>query len=176
MNVKKTLSVINHFKELGINFIHPQLLEMALTHRSFLNEQKASESNERLEYLGDAVLELITSEFLFHRFPVKTEGVLTNFRAKIVQTKTLSFVAQRLNLGDYLRLSKGEVASGGTQNLSILADTFEAVVGAIFLDQGLETAKKFVTTYLLDDFPTLINKSGVQDWKSVSRIELRWKI
>jgi len=164
--MNKVSSIIDHFKKFNLEFADPQLLETALTHRSYLNEQKAAESNERLEYLGDAVLELITSDFLFHQFPHRTEGVLTSLRAKIVQTKTLSSVAQQLKLGKFLRLSKGEAASGGIQNPSMLADTFEALVGAIYLDQGLGAAEKFVVSYLLEDYLTLINKSEVQDWKS----------
>lgn len=161
------LNLKSHFKKLKVNFNNHLILEQALTHRSFLNEQKQiKKSNERLEYLGDAVLELITSEFLFHKFPNKPEGELTSLRAKIVQTKTLSYLAQELGLGRYLKLSKGEAISNGAQNPSILADTFEAVVGAIFLDQGLEKTRQFVQSYLLNNYKAIIGKSEVQDWKS----------
>lgn len=160
-------NLINHFNKLQVKIKNPKLLETALTHRSYLNEQRQSlESNERFEYLGDAVLELITSEFLFHKFLKKPEGELTSLRAKIVQTKTLGHVAQKLELGSYLRLSKGEAASGGAQNTSILADTFEAVIGAIYLDQGLSAARTFVRTYLLNNFEKIILNSAVQDYKS----------
>ena len=159
--------LIKHFEELKVKFTRPQLLATVFIHRSYLNEQrKLLNSNERLEYLGDAVLELITSDFLFHRFPNKPEGKLTNLRAKIVQTKTLSFVAQQLQLGRFLKFSKGEAASGGAKNPSILADTFEALVGAIYLDQGLVKAQAFVKTHLLKNFNDLINKTDIQDWKS----------
>ena len=164
---KSQNSLVDHFLNLGVSFNRPQLLEKALTHRSFLNEQKQiKDSNERLEYLGDAVLELITSEFLFNRFPQKPEGELTSLRAKIVQTKTLSFTAQHLQLGKFLKLSKGEIASKGADNPSILADTLESVIGAIYLDQGFAKAADFVQNHLLNDYQNLVNKSYVQDWKS----------
>lgn len=163
----KQPGLINHFRELGIAFKKGELLEQALTHRSFLNEQRQiKESNERLEYLGDAVLELLVSEFLFSHFAQKPEGELTNLRAKIVQTKTLSSVSRKLNLGLFLRLSRGETASGGAHNPSLLADTFEAVIGAIYLDQGYKTTQDFVLKYLLNDYQSLIAKTDVQDWKS----------
>lgn len=160
-------SISTHFQTLGIVFEQPQLLKQALTHRSYLNEQRqVKESNERLEYLGDAVLELIVSEFLYQQFPQKPEGQLTSLRAKIVQTKTLSAVAHQLGLGTYLNLSRGEAASGGATNPSLLADTFEAVVGALYLDQGYPKTKAFVHQYLLQDFTSHITKAEVQDFKS----------
>lgn len=165
--MKTDNSVITHFTALGITFQEPNFLKQALIHRSYLNEQRQiKESNERLEYLGDAVLELVVSEFLYRRFPQKPEGQLTNLRAKIVQTKTLSAVARALDLGRHLKLSRGEAASGGATNSSLLADTFEAVVGALYLDQGLKAAGQFVGQYLLKDFEAHIAKSEVQDFKS----------
>lgn len=157
----------SHFKDLGFTFKRPRLLNQALIHRSYLNEQRQiKESNERLEYLGDAVLELIVSEFLYRQFPKKPEGQLTSLRAKIVQTKTLSAVAQTLQLGQYLKMSRGEKASGGATNQSLLADTLEAVIGALYLDKGYDQAQKFVKKYLLNDFKKLITKPQVQDFKS----------
>jgi len=165
--MEKNKSVVNHFKSLGVSFSQPQLLKQALIHRSYLNEQRQIKgSNERLEYLGDAVLELIVSEFLYRQFPKKPEGQLTSLRAKIVQTKTLSSVAKTLQLGKYLNLSRGEAASGGATNPSLMADTFEAVVGAIYLDQEYQKTASFVKKYLLDDFKSLITKTEVQDFKS----------
>lgn len=160
-------TLIEHFKNVGIIFQNPELLEVALTHRSFLNEQKKIKtSNERFEYLGDAVLELLVSEYLYTNFPNKPEGELTNLRAKIVQTKTLAYVAKQLNLGKFIRLSRGEAASGGAENFSILADTFEAVIGAVYLDQGIKKTREFVVSQLLKNAKDLIHKSEVQDWKS----------
>jgi ribonuclease-3 len=165
--MKTDNSLVSHFSALGITFQEPNLLKQALIHRSYLNEQRQiKESNERLEYLGDAVLELVVSEFLYRQFPQKPEGQLTSLRAKVVQTKTLSAVAQALQLGKYLKLSRGEAASGGATNPSLLADTFEAVVGALYLDQGLEATQQFVRQYLLKDFAQHIAKSEVQDFKS----------
>lgn len=158
----------HHFSELGFKFNNPALLKKALTHRSYLNEQrKTLESNERLEYLGDAVLELVVSEFLYKKYPSQPEGVLTNFRSKIVQTKTLSYVASLIKLGNFLQLSKGEAVSGGSQNRSILADTLEAVIGAIYLDKGYQQAQKFIKKFLLKNFRNLVKQAGVSDYKSL---------
>ncbi len=154
-------------KILGYNYNDLLYLEKALTHRSYLNENKTiKESNERLEYLGDAVLELITSEFLYHTFPNLPEGKLTNLRSKIVQTRTLAAAAIKLNLGKYLMLSKGEADGGGANNKSLLADLFEAIIGSIFLDGGLESSKFFVKKHLLNDYQNLIDQAKVEDWKS----------
>jgi len=149
-------------------FKNPNLLKKALTHRSYLNENKrALESNERLEYLGDAVLELIVSKFLYHQFPKKPEGELTSLRSKIVQTKTLAYVAKKLKLGKFLKMSKGEAMSGGRANLSLLANTLEAVIGAIYLDQGFAGAEDFVKKNLLKKFQQVIRNARVQDYKSL---------
>lgn len=162
------LSIKNLQKNLKISFKNRELLEKALTHRSFLNEnRKAIESNERLEYLGDAVLELITSQFLYKKFPKKPEGKLTSLRSKIVQTKTLAHVANQLKLGKFLKMSRGEAISGGTKNLSLLADTLEAIIGAIYLDQKLDITRKFVQSNLLDNFEEIIRNAYVQDYKSL---------
>ncbi|NMB56333.1 ribonuclease III [Candidatus Beckwithbacteria bacterium] len=158
---------INCQQKLNYHYQNPELLETALIHRSYLNEDKnIKQSNERLEYLGDAVLELITSDFLYREFPNEPEGYLTATRAKIVQTKTLAQVANRCELGDYLKLSKGEAASGGNKNESILADLVEAIIGSIYLDGGIEAAKKFIHDQILSDFESLIENAQVQDFKS----------
>ena len=143
------------------------LLNTALTHRSFLNESRSSlQSNERMEFLGDAVLELVTSDFLYHQFPNYPEGRLTSLRSKIVQTRTLAAVANKLDLGRQLKLSKGEIASGGAQNNSLLADLLEAVIGSIYLDGGIDSAKAFIHTHLLNNYLELIKDANVEDWKS----------
>lgn len=152
---------------LGYQFNNIQLLQTALTHRSYLNEDRdVKESNERLEFLGDAVLELITSDFLYSKFPESPEGKLTSFRSKIVQTRTLANVANNLQLGDYILLSKGEAVSGGAQNSSILADLVEAIIGSIYLDGGLVSANKFVSEQLLNNYQSLIKSEEIEDWKS----------
>lgn len=136
---------MNDFKNKG-------LLETALTHRSWVNEHKGQrENNERMEFLGDAILEFIVSKELYSKFPDKEEGYLTALRANLVNTVSLAEVAKDLNLGDKLYLSKGEEESGGRTNQSLLADTVEAVIGAIFLDRGTEAAEEFIQSNLLKD-------------------------
>lgn len=154
-------------KSLKIKFNNLSLLETALTHRSYLNEHKeVRESNERLEFLGDAVLELSVSYFLFKKHPFMPEGQLTSLRSKIVQTKTLAQTAKRLGLPHYLKLSKGEKESGGLENQSILADTFEALIGAIFVDQGLEESNQFIHANLLKYLNEILKSEEVIDYKS----------
>lgn len=127
-------------------------LDHALTHKSWVNEHaKSRESNERLEFLGDAILEFIVSEEIYKRFPDKEEGYLTALRANVVNTLSLAEVARNLKIGDRIHLSKGEEETGGRENYSILADTVEAIIGSIFLDSGLETAKKFIFDHILID-------------------------
>lgn len=144
-----------------------KLLETALTHRSFLNENKqVGDHNERLEFLGDAVLELSVSEFLYHRYPDSPEGDLTAYRAALVRTTSLADAAKRLGLGEQLRLSKGEQASGGSTNPSLLANTFESVLGALYLDLGLDAVKSFLEIHLFPEIETVIQKKLFKDYKS----------
>lgn len=143
------------------------LLEEALTHRSFLNENRLfTRHNERLEFLGDAVLELAVSEFLYHRFPKQPEGDLTAYRAALVRTTTLGKIATELGLGTKLRLSKGEELSGGRTNPSLLANTFEAVLGALYLDQGYEIVVKFLGDHLFPKIDHIISNNLFKDYKS----------
>ncbi len=141
------------------------LLKQALSHSSFINEMKKTgmESYERLEFLGDAVLELITSEFLFENYKELTEGQLTKLRASIVCEFTLSAVSEMLQFGEYVLLSKGEELTGGRHRSSILCDLFESVLGAIYLDGGMEPARTYVKTFLLTDIE---NKSLFYDAKT----------
>jgi len=158
----------------NISFKNPQLLTTALTHRSALNEKKGAQiSNERLEYLGDAVLELIVSNYLYKKFPNKNEGKLTLFRSQIVQTKTLAAVAEQLSLGSKLILSKGEKLSGGQQNQHLLANTFEAVIGAIYLDQGLPAVSKFIHQHLLTKINQIKKSTEITDYKSI--LQEKWQ-
>ncbi len=146
-------------------FNDKSLLKQALSHSSFINEMKKNgmESYERLEFLGDAVLELITSEFLFENYKELTEGQLTKLRASIVCEFTLSAVSEMLQFGEYVLLSKGEELTGGRQRSSILCDLFESVLGAIYLDGGMEPARTYVKTFLLTDIE---NKSLFYDAKT----------
>ncbi len=136
-------------KKLGISFRNPKLLHTALVHRSYLNETQEPQSNERFEFLGDAVLEFVVSANLTVSFPDLQEGELTALRARLVNTESLASVATKLNLGDVLYLSRGEEGGGGRKNTALLADTFEAVVGALFLDQGIEACEKVVAHLIL---------------------------
>lgn len=134
------------------NFKNKSLFDLALTHRSWVNEHKGVRtSNERLEFLGDAILEFVVSKELYKRFPDKEEGYLTALRANIVNTVSLGELAKKLDLGSILYLSKGEEESGGRTNPSLLADTVEAMIGAIFIDRGINDAEKFITENLLTD-------------------------
>lgn len=150
-----------------ISFSDQTLLKTALTHRSALNEKKGSDqSNERLEFLGDAILELVVSDFLFKTYPHLPEGQLTQKRAAIVQTKTLAAAAFKLNLGQNLIMSKGEKKAGGQTNVSLLANTFEALVGAVYLDQGFTQAADFIYQNLLQNLNLLLNQADIHDFKS----------
>ena len=133
--------------KLGIKFKNKELLVQAFTHRSYLNEHKhlKTEHNERLEFLGDAVLELVVTEYLFNKYPDKPEGELTSFRSALVNTTTLSTTSRGLGLNDFLLLSRGEAKDIGRARQYILANTFEALTGAIYVDQGYETAKEFIS-------------------------------
>lgn len=131
-------------------FNEPSLLDQALTHRSWINENPDIRgTNERLEFLGDAILEFVVSHEIYLRFPDKEEGYLTALRANLVNTVNLSEVARKLDLGPALFLSRGEDDGGGRENSSLLADTVEAIIGAIFLDQGMEKATEFIHVNLL---------------------------
>jgi len=153
--------------KIKVQFNDPKILQTAFTHRSFLNEAKeAVSSNERLEFLGDSVLSFIVSTYLFKVRPNDEEGALTNLRSYIVKTKSLALVSEKLELGRYLRMSKGEEASGGRNNVQLLANTFESLLGAIFLDQGLEAAESLVFNFLLPDFETEIKLGPPKDAKS----------
>jgi ribonuclease III len=144
-----------------------KLLEEALTHRSFLNEVKEKvPSNERLEFLGDSILSFIVSDYLFSKYPDFNEGKLTNLRSLLVNTKMLAQLAQDCDLGSKLRLSKGEEESGGRNNQSLLADSFEAFLGAIFLDQGVEEVKKFIYMTVIPQADEFIKTNAFKDPKS----------
>ncbi|HIW20773.1 MAG TPA: ribonuclease III [Candidatus Dorea intestinavium] len=140
-------------KTIGYSFKEDSLLKNALYHTSYINEHHMhkEESNERLEFLGDAVLELITSEFLFKEHPTLPEGNLTKIRASIVCEQALAYCARQIDLGSYLYLGKGEDLTGGRNRESVTSDALEALIGAIYLDGGLASAKEFIHNHILND-------------------------
>jgi len=155
-------------KEINFVFKNKNLLKEALTHRSFLNENPSwpLPHNERLEYLGDAVLELVVSEYLFNKYKKAPEGKLTSLRAALVNYQMLSKVAREINLEDYLFLSKGEAKDTGKARDVILANTIEALIGAIYLDKGYRAVKRFITKYVLSHLQEVIELGLYQDAKS----------
>ncbi len=145
---------LREFQEvIGYHFQKEGLLRQALTHSSYANERhmKKLYNNERLEFLGDAVLEIVTSEYLYQLHPEWAEGELTRVRASIVCEQTLAFCTRALHLGDYVLLGKGEEHTGGRERKSVLSDAFEAVMGAIYLDGGFAPAKEFIHRFVLND-------------------------
>ena len=149
-------------------FKNKKLFDQAFTHRSFLNETKEKlSSNERLEFLGDSIISFVISYYLFSKFPNYNEGILTNMRSLLVNTKSLAEIAKDLNFGNYLKLSKGEEESGGRHNLSLLADTFEALVGALFLDQGINAVSQFINPILFPKAEVFMQKNDLKDPKSL---------
>ncbi len=145
-----------------------KLLEEALTHRSYLNESKEKlPSNERLEFLGDSILSFVVSDYLFRTYPDFNEGKLTNLRSLLVNTRILAIIAKECELGQKLRLSKGEEESGGRENPSLLADIFEAFIGALFLDQGIVEIEKFINSAVIPRADDFIQKNMLKDPKSM---------
>lgn len=155
-------------RSVGLVFRDEALLRCAFTHRSYLNEHRSEklEHNERLEFLGDAVLELATTHFLFVKFPEKHEGDLTALRSALVNTNTLSDAAQALRMNDYLLLSKGESKDTGRARAFLLANTFEALVGAVYIDQGYEAAERFIAQFLFPKLDLILEKKLWLDAKS----------
>ena len=153
---------------LGLKVNDQHLIQNAFVHRSFLNESHDfTQSNERLEYLGDAVLELATSHFLYHAYPDFQEGMLTNLRAALVRTESLGDTAQELGFSKLLLMSKGEEATGGRSNRSILADTFEAFLGAVYLDQGYDVCVQILTQHLFKKAELVLQSQTYKDNKSL---------
>jgi ribonuclease-3 len=166
---KKTNPDFSKFEEIsGITFKNKELLRRAFTHRSFLNENRGAESshNERLEFLGDAVLELMVTEYLYDKYPDSNEGDLTAYRASLVNAITLSEAAQKINVNDFLLLSKGEAKDTGKARQYILANTMEAIIGAIYLDQGYDGSKYFVSKNLFHLIDKIIEDKSWIDAKS----------
>ena len=155
-------------KKLNLKFKNKDFLIQAFAHRSYLNENPDFylSHNERLEFLGDAVLELVVTEYLYQNYPEKPEGELTNWRAALVNAKMLSTLAQELDFNDFLLLSRGEEKEIGKARQYILANAFEAFIGSIYLDQGYKTCQEFIKKYLLKKLPEIIKKGLYIDVKS----------
>jgi len=153
---------------LQLTFSNKALLQRALTHRSYLNENPdyPLEDNERLEFLGDAILDFITGEYLYHRFPEIAEGRLTNLRSALVRTESLAEYAVDLNLGEYLFLGHGEEESGGRTRAAILCDAFEALIGSLYLDQGIEITREFVYKIIEPALQEILASDSEKDAKS----------
>lgn len=149
-------------------FSNQDLYSLAFTHRSYLNENKeVPESNERLEFLGDSILSFVVSSSIYTQYPNLKEGELTSLRSVLTNTQTLYIVAESLELGKLLKMSKGEEESGGRSNKTILANTYEAVVGALFLDGGIEKAQDFITVTILANQNEFVGTQGLKDSKSM---------
>lgn len=162
---------MNKLEQLKDTFDNKDLLDQAFTHRSWVNEHKGiRQSNERMEFLGDAILEFIVSKEIYKMFPDKEEGYLTALRSNLVNTVALAEVAEELEIGPLLFLSKGEEDGGGRTNTSLLADTVEAIIGAIFVDRGIEAAEEWIQENILIDAkekasqPLKDNKSRLQEF------------
>ncbi len=163
----KQLNIQDLEERIGIIFQNKDVAIQSLTHSSYSNEHRGQvEDNERLEFLGDAVLQLVATDFLYKLYPEMAEGELTTIRSAMVSRKTLGDIAKSLHLGDFLRLSQGEERSGGRTKDVILANTIEAILGAVYFDQGYEQAKKFVETHILAHLDRILQEEGHVDPKS----------
>lgn len=165
-------------KTLGVKFKNQEILTQALTHRSYINENPATPSghNERLEFLGDAVLELAITEYIYEKFPEKPEGELTSLRASLVNANMLGAVASELDFNNFLLLSRGEARDVGRARQYILANTYEAVVGAIYLDQGYGPARDFIIRVLSPKISEILEKKLYRDAKSLFQEEAQERV
>jgi ribonuclease III len=168
---------INLERSLGLEFNNKELLKQAFCHRSYINEQKEEDCghNERLEFLGDAVLELVVTEYLYKKYPAKDEGELTNWRASLVNSKMLAQVSTDLGFNEYLLLSKGESKEEGKARQYILANTFEAFTGALYLDKGLKSCYDVIAQHLLPRLDEIIRTGSYRDPKSIFQEEAQKK-
>jgi len=178
MSTTEEQAILNSFQSrLGIRFRRPELLREALTHSSYVNEQPTQfmADNERLEFLGDAVLDFIVADELFRRYPTAREGTLTSMRAAIVRTDSLARASNRIDLGDHLFLGHGEEASGGRHRAANLCAASEAVIGAVYLDQGIEQARALVQK-LLGDLIESLEAPGPRDAKSLLQEQVQARL
>ncbi len=165
----KRVQLLQEFQDkILYQFKNVELLNRAFTHSSYANEHKKRKMlcNERLEFLGDSILSVVVSDFIFNKYPNYPEGELTKLRATVVCEPSLAYVAQRLNLGKYLLLGKGEEATGGRERVSILADVFEAVIGSIYLDGKLDISSKFILSNLEDIIDEAVKGNLFIDYKT----------
>lgn len=155
--------------KIGVQFNNHDLLLQALTHRSYLNERPKwhLDHNERLEFLGDAVLELVVTEYLYNKYPDRPEGEMTNWRAALVNSVMLAKISVKFQLNDYVLLSRGEARDTGRARQYILANAVEAVIGAIFLDQGYEACDGFIKKFILDELGDVLESGSYKDYKSL---------
>lgn len=160
---------------LGYTFKDEKFLRTALTHRSCLNEPGITESYERLEFLGDAVLEMIISVYLFNKYPDKMEGYLTAARSATVRTESLSKISKDHGIDTFIIMSKGEESTGGRNNPSILEDVIESLIGAIYCDGGLEAANQFFTNFVLPNAEDIISEDKLKDSKSILQEKVQSK-
>mgnify|MGYP000165044296 CR=1 FL=1 len=167
MTEEKKKAFGDFLQRAGVTFVNEALLKTAFTHRSYLNESRIEgEHNERLEFLGDAVLELVVTDYLFTTYPTTPEGQLTAYRAALVNATMLGTIAESLGMNECLLLSKGEAKDTGRARSSILANTFEAVVGALYLDRGHEAAADFITRHVLSRTSAVVQSGAWRDAKS----------
>lgn len=159
-------------KNIGYKFYNKELLKKALTHTSYANENKL-ESNEKLEFLGDSILEFISSKYIFKNYPNLKEGEMTKLRADVVCEKSLYRVAQNNNFSDFLYIGKSQAISNGNKNKAILADSVEAVIAAIYFDSGLEASEKFIIENLKDYIEIASKHVGMKDYKTVLQEKLQ---
>ena len=154
-------------KKLGIRMVNSDLFQESITHRSYLNEHReyALSHNERLEFLGDAVLELIVTEYLYHNFP-NPEGELTAFRAALVNGEILARIAGELGVEDFLLMSRGEAKDMGRARMWLLANAMEAIIGALYLDQGYDATKEFIDRVVISELPKVLEEGSYSDAKS----------
>ena len=164
---------------IGYKFKNPELLEIALTHTSYANESRTPvKHNERLEFLGDSVLQIVSADYLFHAYADRPEGDLTRIRASLVSEGALFQFAQEIGLGEYLRLGRGEERCGGRTRPSVVSDAFEAVIAALYLDGGMEVARKFILPFITegktaeDDYKTRLQEVVQQDPSAVLKYEV----
>lgn len=174
-NLRDIESASDLSKRLGLPFSNLALLTRALTHRSYVNEYESVEDNERLEFLGDAVLDFIAGAWVYNRFPELPEGDLTKIRSAMVRNEQLAKFSRALNLGQALRLGRGEAASGGRARDNLLGSAFEALVGALYLDSGLERVREFVTPIFEGAREFILNqiqdpKSALQEWTQAQKL------
>ena len=169
MAKRKSIGLLQ--KVLGVDFNQPELLRTAVTHPSWINENGEGDvsSNQRLEFLGDAVIETVVTEMIYLQEPGASEGEMTSVRSALVNKTGLSILASKIGIGDYLYLGRGESASGGRERASNLADAFESVVGALFLDKGYDWARGWLLVYMESQWAEL--KAGTTQWDAKSQLQ-----